>query len=104
MVINVLDYGEYAWVDNQAVASFRTVEKNLPVGSIETTHALIRLCSDEPCLFMSAITDSEGRFDIEVTSPQNYLCAFNAGIALGYFMTAINDQISKDPNFSFKLP
>ncbi len=98
---NVLDYGEYTWVDTQAVTAFRKVESNLPVGSIETTHALIRISSDQPCMFVSAITDSEGHFDMEVTSAQNYIAAFNAGIVLGQLIVGINDWLNANPGVSF---
>ncbi|HLK27276.1 MAG TPA: hypothetical protein VKT28_01750 [Puia sp.] len=101
--LNVLDYGEYAWVDKEAAASFRKVNDSLPIGSIETTHALIRLSSGQPCMFVSAITDSEGRFDIEVNNPQNYICSFNAGVALGNLIVAINNQLTKTPGLSFGL-
>ncbi len=73
--VNVLDYGEYAWVDMEAVAKFRDIEKKLPVGSLETTHGVIRLCTETPMMFISAITDREGDFDIEVTAGQNYISA-----------------------------
>lgn len=99
--VNVTDYGEYSWVDKEAIEAFRTVEKKLPVGSLETTHGVIRLSSEKPCFFVSAITDREGHFDLEVTPAQNYIASFNAGIILGHFIADLNDKL-KDPTFSIK--
>jgi len=96
--VNVTDYGEYSWVDREAIDGFRMVEKKLPVGSLETTHGVIRLSSDRPCMFISAITDREGHFDMEVTPGQNYIASFNAGIVLGQFINDLSERI-KDPSF-----
>lgn len=99
--VNVTDYGKYAWVDAAAVAAFRQVEPNFPVGSLETTHGVIRLCSEKPTIFISAITDREGNFDMEVNAGQNYVCAFNAGIVLGQFLADLNVMLIKTPKFDF---
>ncbi|MEI9808338.1 MAG: hypothetical protein WDO16_10975 [Bacteroidota bacterium] len=96
--VNVTDYGEYTWVDQEAIDAFRTVEKKLPVGSLETTHGVIRLSSSQPCIFVSAITDREGHFDMEVTPGQNYVSSFNVGIVLAQFINDLNERI-KDPKF-----
>lgn len=100
--INITDYGMYAWVDNEAVANFREVESKLPVGSIETTHALIRSSSDFPCMFISAIPNLEGHIDMEATAAQNYTASFNAGIVLGHLLVGINNLLTTTPQFSFK--
>jgi len=100
---NVLDYGEYAWVDSDAAAAFRKIEPNLPIGSIDTTQTIIRVSSEAPCCFVSAITDVEGRFDMEVTNPQNYICSFNAGLVLGQFLVSINDLLQQKPGYSFRI-
>ena len=97
--VNVTDYGEYSWVDKEAVNSFRKGEDKLPIGSLETTHGVIRLSSDKPCMFISAIVDREGHFDLEVTPGQNYTASFNVGIVLGQFITDLNDKM-KDPTFA----
>jgi len=99
--VNVTDYGEYAWVDAECVNAFRKVEKHYPIGSLETTHGVIRLCSDYPAMFVSAITDSEGNFDIEVTAGQNYTAAFNAGIVLGQFLVDVNALLTVNTGFNF---
>jgi len=100
--VNVTDYGQYTWVDKEAIASFRKVESKLPVGSIETTHGVIRLSSKQPCMFVSAIADREGHFDLEVTAGQNYTASFNAGIVLGHFINDLAEN-AKDNIFSFAL-
>lgn len=100
--VNVTDYGEYGWVDQEAIQSFRSVEKKLPIGSVETTHGVIRFSSDKPCMFVSAIVDREGHFELEVTPGQNYVGSFNAGIVIGQFIADLNDKL-KDPNFKVKL-
>lgn len=100
--VNVTDYGEYTWVDKEAIASFRKVENKLPVGSIETTHGVIRLSSGQPCLFVSAIADREGHFDLEVTPGQNYTASFNAGLVLGHFINDLAEK-AKDKTYSFAL-
>lgn len=89
--VNVTDYSEYAWVDHEAIAHFNSIEKKLPIYSIETTHGVIRLSSQKPMLFVSAITDRLGYFDNEVTPSQNYVAAFNAGIFLGQFICSVCD-------------
>lgn len=96
--VNVTDYSEYAWVDAEAVSAFRSVEQKFPIGSLETTHGVIRLSSNYPCMFVSAITDREGHFDMEVTAGQNYVASFNAGIILGQFIADLNEKL-RDPQF-----
>jgi len=101
--VNVVDYSEYDWVDNETVAAFRKVETRFPVGSLETTHGVIRLCSEKPMLYISAITDKEGDFAIEVTAGQNYVAAFNAGIVVGQFINDLYfNYLSKTADFDFQ--
>ncbi len=102
--VNVTDYSEYAWVDGEAIAAFKNIEKRLPVGSLETTHGVIRLSSDIPAIFVSAITDREGNFDMEVTPGQNYTASFNAGIVIGQFLADLNTMLIATPAFDFKKP
>jgi hypothetical protein len=89
--INVTDYSEYNWVDHEAITHFQSVEKKLPFKSLETTHGIIKMSSDIPSIFISAITDRLGYFDSEVTPSQNYASSFNAGIALGHLCCSLND-------------
>jgi hypothetical protein len=91
-VVNVTNYDDYAWADAAALNAFRAADARSPVGSVETTHGLIRLQSEAPFLYLSAITDREGRFNIEVgarTYAQNFACAHNAGVALAWLLPSL---------------
>ncbi len=85
-VINVTEYQEYNWADHEALAHYNAVEKRLPCNSSETTHGVVKLCTDKPVVFLSPITDQFGRFDFEVTPTQNYVASFNAGLVLGHLL------------------
>jgi hypothetical protein len=89
--INVTDYSEYNWVDHEAVEHFKMVENKMPYNSLETTHGIIKLSSDKPIIFISAITDRLGYFDSEVNSTQNYVPSFNAGIVVGQLLISLNE-------------
>lgn len=91
--INVTDYSEYNWVDYEAIEHFKSVENKLPVNSIETTHGVIKLSSNKPTIFISAITDRLGCFDSEVNATQNYVPSFNAGIVAGQLLISLNDFV-----------
>jgi len=51
-------------------------------------------------IFLSAITDRLGGFDLEVISTQNYAASFNAGIVLGELMCSLNNMVIN--GFDFK--
>jgi len=102
--VNVTDYNEYNWVDNEAIQEYNSTKAKHPIGSVETTHGVIKLCTNLPIIFVSAITDCEGRFNIDVTPTQNYVPAFNAGIVLGQFLVNLNDYIIQNPAFNFNMP
>lgn len=89
--INVTDYSEYNWVDHEAINHFKKAENKLPFNSLETTHGVIKLSSDKPIIFISAITDRLGYFDSEVNASQNYVPSFNAGIVVGELLISLND-------------
>ncbi|MBS1629333.1 MAG: hypothetical protein JST27_04660 [Bacteroidetes bacterium] len=99
--VNITDYGEYAWVDAESVNAFRAVNQKLPIGSLETTHGVIRLSSLAPCIFVSAITDREGHFELEVNPGQNYVSSFNAGVVLAQMLADLGILIAQSPTFSF---
>ena len=98
--VNVTDYSEYNWVDHEAILHYDKVEQRLPKSSLETTHGVIKISSDKPIIFVSAITDRLGSFDVEVTSSQNYIASFNAGVVLGELICCLNDLVTK--GFDFK--
>lgn len=84
-VINITDYDEYIWADREGLEEFTSKDKKRRAASIETTHGLIGVQSMRrgiPCMWVSAITDREGFFDMEVHPIQNYFCSYNGGLAL----------------------
>lgn len=90
--LNITNYDDYAWTDPLAVG--RTVQDNphAPVGSIETTHGLIRIMSEAPFIFVSGITDRLGSFNQDLAPravAQNFLAAHNAGIGLVWTLPQI---------------
>jgi hypothetical protein len=97
--INVTDYSEYNWVDREAIEHFKSIENKLPFNSLETTHGVIKLSTDKPIIFISAITDRLGYFDSEVNATQNYVPSFNAGIVAGQLLMSINDFILAGNDF-----
>jgi hypothetical protein len=99
-VVNITNYDEYVWADGEAIATFqaamaaafKTASPVAQVGSVETTHGVIRSASESPFLFVSGITDTEGLFDFQVTPrvyAQNFVAAHNAGVALAWLLPGI---------------
>lgn len=82
--INVTDYSEYTRVDEEARRHFEQVAPpGFRLVSLETTHGVVKISTARPILFLSPVTDRLGHFDDDVTDTQNYVCAFNGGLALG---------------------
>lgn len=82
--INVTDYSEYTRVDEEGRRHFEQVPSpGFRLVSLETTHGVVKISTARPILFLSPITDRLGHFDDDVTDTQNYVCAFNGGLALG---------------------
>ena len=96
--VNVTKYDEYAWADAESLGALHKADPHAVVGSIETTHALIRARAEKiPFLFVSALTDRLGHFDVEVTArayAQNFACAHNAGIVLAWLLPQISRFLS----------
>ncbi len=93
-VVNVTNYDDYAWADHEALAAFEDAETKNLVGSIETTHSVIRIQSEAPFVFVSGITDRLGAFNMEVASraySQNFACAHNAGVLTAWLIPRIFD-------------
>jgi hypothetical protein len=102
--VNVSDYDDYVWADPASLAAFRARALQNEVGSMETTHGLIRIAAEDaldatPCfLFVSGITDSLGEFDLEVTPrvyAQNYAAGHNAGVLTAWLLPELVRQLSK---------
>jgi hypothetical protein len=91
--VNIVDYDDYAWADPETVEAFRSTGSRLPIGSLETTHGVIRLCSaTSQFLFVSGITDRVGYFNYEIAPAdyaQNFVAAHNAGIALAQILPSL---------------
>jgi hypothetical protein len=90
--VNITNYNDYAWTDRLAFERFRATNPAAPVGSIETTHGLIRIMSDAPFIFISGITDRLGYFNQDLgprTAGQNFLAAHNAGIGMVWTLPLI---------------
>lgn len=99
-VVNITNYDEYVWADKEAEDSFQRVAAEAfkaarpvaQIGSIETTHGIIRSASESPFLFVSGITDTEGLFDYQVTPrvyAQNTVAAHNAGVAIAWLLPSL---------------
>ncbi len=96
-IVNVLNYDHYFWADKRAIEAFRKAGHKGVIGSIESTHGLIRLQTESPFLFVSGIVDEDGKFDAQVTPKeysQNFVGAHNAGLVLCYLLEAVTIQMS----------
>ena len=101
-VVNVLDNRSYHKYDPLALERFTS--KALPgeIRSVETTHGLIRLCIDQPFLFVSGVTNQLGRFEEEFSSaqyPQAFAASHNAAVTLSWLFPSLcrylqNEMIS----------
>lgn len=90
--VNVTNYKDYVWADKEVVDTYRKLGYKDPIGSLETTHAVIRACTQAPFMFVSGITDRVGQFEKEVGSGpygQNFVAGHNAALAISYMMPQI---------------
>ena len=98
--VNVTNYANYVWADPQAVDAYHASGALAPIGSVETTHAVIRECSTAPFFFVSGIANRVGFFG-EENAPrdyaQNFVAAHNAGVALGQALPAITIPVPPTP-------
>lgn len=92
-VVNITNYDDYVWADEKALRAFESASRlsnlHVCVGSLETTHGIIRLQSEAPFIFLSGITDRIGHFDADVGArpyAQNFACAHNAGVATAWLI------------------
>jgi hypothetical protein len=88
--VNVTNQNNYVWADPEALRAFATAEPQQTVGSMETTHGLIRLVVPSPqFLFVSPIANRLGYFNMELAPrsyAQNFAVSHNAGVALAWMM------------------
>jgi hypothetical protein len=104
--INICDYDDYVWADEETRGRFERQVKQREIGSSETTHGLIRLVwHDAPFLFVSALTDRVPYFNAEVTPrkySQNFVAAHNAGLALAHLLPELGRLAAEGALFSKK--
>jgi hypothetical protein len=95
--VNVTKYNEYKEFDEKGLNAVKNAVPNKSLGSVETTHGIIRLhTEDNPFLFISSIVDRVGYFHTEVDpkeNAQNFSGSFNGGIVIGWLIL----QLSKIP-------
>lgn len=113
-VVNVTNYADYAYSDQSGLKALADTGNQLPVGSVETTHGVIRLLCDAPFLFISGITDREGYFADDVngtdangnvkTEAQNFTAAFNIGVCLGYMIPKMVTFITQTQAKTSRVP
>jgi len=88
--VNCTNYDEYAWSPIRAVESFNERASGMgEIGSIESTHGIIRSLSAAPFLYVSGIVGTVGFFNFQVTPKvyaQNTVGSHNAGIALAWLL------------------
>ncbi|QHS58342.1 hypothetical protein [Chitinophaga agri] len=104
-VVNITNYADYQYSDESGLKTLAETGNTLPVGSVETTHGVIRLMCDAPFLFISGITDRVGHFADDVdgkdangnvkTEAQNFTAAFNIGVCLSYVIPALVTQVAQ---------
>ncbi len=94
-VVNVSNNQDYHEIDQQALKQFANVSNGHHALSIETTHGLIRVCLDNPFLYLSGIVNEVGAFAEEVKTKkyaQNYAASHNAAVCLAWMLPVICDQ------------
>lgn len=91
--VNVTNSDNYVWADPQALAAFAAAAPKHTVGSVETTHGVIRLCISSPrFLFVSGIANRLGYFNAELSPrpyAQNFVASHNAGITVAWLLQRI---------------
>jgi hypothetical protein len=88
--VNITDPSDYAWADAEALMALAEVAPHQSVGSVETTHGVIRLVVPSPqFLFISGIANRVGYFNMEVaprTYAQNFSASHNAAVTLAWII------------------
>ena len=91
--VNICDYDDYIWADEETLSKFEANVKQREIGSMETTHGLIRLAFENTSfLFVSGIADRVPMFNTEVTPrsyAQNFAAAHNAGVTTAFLVTEL---------------
>jgi hypothetical protein len=91
--VNITNHNNYVWADPEAVRAFTQAEPKQAVGSVETTHGVIRLVvPSQEFAFVSGVPNRLGYFNMEVAPrlyAQNFVAAHNAGVALAWMMPTL---------------
>jgi hypothetical protein len=95
-VVNVTNYADYDWTDQQALDAFAAAAPGATAGSLETTHGVIRSASDAPFLYVSGYVNGVGQFQQQTAAnsySQNFVGAHNAGVALAWLLDALEQRM-----------
>jgi hypothetical protein len=93
--VNITNYHEYAEADELGIQALARQGIALPLGSVETTHGVVRAQSEAPFLFVSGIAERTG-FDFgsnQKTEAQQYAASFNIGVCLAWMIGRIPEYI-----------
>lgn len=98
--VNVTDYSDDAWADDSTVAAYRAAAPGLPMGSVETTHGVIRSCTNAP--FLILLGNRRPRRALLRRRRHTQLCAglrsctaaHNAGVAFAEVLPALSVPLS----------
>jgi hypothetical protein len=94
--MNVTDSNDFKVADSATIAAFTKLGTNYPIGSVETTHGVIRATCGDNFLFVSGIANGIGLFGREVLPrlyPQNTVAAHNAGVVLANMLPLVVKNI-----------
>jgi hypothetical protein len=95
--LNVTDYRDYDVTDRATIQAFRTTVPDGLLGSLETTHGLIRALSVDAFIFVSGIVDRLGRFHEDVDPrpyAQNSVGAHNAGLVIAWLIPRLERMLT----------
>lgn len=95
-VVNIVHYENYPKADENSLKEFRKSGIADMPACLETTHGIVSMAANPdgmppiPVIFVSPITDRYLHFSSDVDDVQNYVAAFNSGIAVGEMLVLIN--------------
>ena len=90
--VNVTNPADFTATDPETVAAFNALGTSATLGSLETTHGLIRALCGDRFLYISGIANRIGQFGPEVVPrlyAQNTVAAHNAGVVLAWMLPLI---------------
>jgi hypothetical protein len=91
--VNVTNFNDYVWADPEAMDACKAAAPKQSVGSVETTHGVVRLVvRSQQFIFVSGIANRLGYINMEVAPrsyAQNFAASHNAAIALAWSIPAL---------------